>query len=100
MVRAMDAVKRGSSVESSRQRGVPRTLCDRISGHVQHGKKPGPEPYLNREEEEDLVNFIEKVTEVGYRKTRKWIKATVEQTACEKQILRKQKISDGWFIEC
>ena len=59
----MDAVKRGSSVKrAAEQHGVPRTtLRDRISGHVQHGKKPGPEPYLNREEEEDLVNFIEEV---------------------------------------
>ena len=83
---------------AAEQHGVPRTtLRDRISGHVQHGKKPGPEPYLNREEEEDLVNFIEEVAEVGFGKTRKQIKAMVEQTAREKQVLRKQKISDGWF---
>ena len=99
MIRAMDAVKQESSVKrAAEQHGVPRTtLHDRISGHVQHGKKPGPEPYLNREEEEDLVNFIEEVAEVGFGKTRKQIKAMVEQTAREKQVLRKQKISDGWF---
>ena len=60
-------------------------------------------PYLNREAEEDLVNFIEEVTKVGFGKTRKQIKAMVEQTAREKQALRKQKISDGWFrhfLEC
>ena len=46
MVRAMDAVKRGSSVKRAAERhDVPRTML--ISGHVQHGKKPGPEPYLN-----------------------------------------------------
>ena len=105
MIRAMDAVKQGSSVKrAAEQHGVPRTtLRDHISGHVQHGKKPGPEPYLNREEEEDLVNFIEEVAEVGFGKTRKQIKAMVEQTAREKQVLRKQEISDGWFrrfLEC
>ena len=99
MVRAMDAVKRGSSMKrAAEQHGVPRTtLRDRISGRAEHEKKPGPEPYLNREEEEDLVNFIEEVAEVGYGRTRKQIKAMVEQTAREKQVLRKQKISDGWF---
>ena len=98
MIRAMDAVTQGSSVKrAAEQHGVPRTtLRDRISGHVQHGKKPGPEPYLNKEEEEDLANFIEEVAEVGFGKTRKQIKAMVEQTAREKQLLRKQ-ISDGWF---
>ena len=99
MIRAMDAVKQGSSVKrAAEQHGVPRTMLrDRISGHAQHGNIPGPEPYLNREEEEDLVNFIEEVVEVGFGKPRKQIKAIVEQTACEKQVLRKQKISDGWF---
>ena len=99
MVRAMDAVKRGSSMKrAAEQHGVPRTMLrDRISGRAEHEKKPGPEPYLNREEEEDLVNFIEEVAEVGYGRTRKQIKAMVEQTAREKQVLRKQKISDGWF---
>ena len=61
----------------------------------QHGKKPGPEPYLNREEEEDLVNFIGKSW--LWKDYRKQIKAMVEQTAREKQVLRKQKISNGWF---
>ena len=102
MVRAMDTVKQGSSVKrAAEQHGVPRaTLHDRISGHVQHGKKPGPEPYLNTEKEEDLVNFIEEVAEVGFGKTRKQIKAMVEQTAHEKQ---ENKISDSWFrhfLEC
>ena len=39
MIRAMDAVKQGSSVKrAAKQHGVSRTtLLDRISGHVQHG---------------------------------------------------------------
>ena len=44
-----------------------------------------------RGEEEDLVNFIEEVAEVGFGKTRKPIKAMVEQTAHEKQVLRSRR---------
>ena len=99
-VRAIDAVKQGSSVKrAAEQHGVPRTmpLRDHISGHVQHEKKPGPES----EEEEDLVNFIEEVAEVGFGQTSKQIKAMVEQTAHEKQVLRNKNISDGWLdVSC
>ena len=95
----MDAVSKGSSIKGAAENyGVPRTtLQDRVSGYVQHGKKPGPLPYLNKEEEEDLVKFVEVVADVGFGKTRKQIKAMVEQTARDKQILKKEKISDGWF---
>jgi hypothetical protein len=32
--------------------GVPRsTLKNRLSGRVEHGKNPGPKPYLTRDEE-------------------------------------------------
>ena len=35
--------------------GVPRTtLKDRLSGRVEHGRKPGPTPYLNTVEEKEL----------------------------------------------
>ena len=49
MINAMDAVKKGSSVKkAAEEHAVPRsTLNDRITGRVQHGKKPGPLPYLN-----------------------------------------------------
>ena len=74
-----------------------RTLQDRISGRVQHGIRPGPKPYLNKLEEGNLVNFIEVVAEVGYGKTRKQVLNLVESTARDEGVLRKQKISDGWF---
>ena len=72
------------------------TLQDRVLGHVKHGKKPGQQLYLNTEEEEDLVKFVVVVADVGFGKTRKQIKAMVEKTAHDKELLRK-KISDGWF---
>ena len=105
MINAIEAVKQGCSVKrAAEEHGVPRTtLNDRISGRVMHGKKPGPEPYLNKQEEEDLANFVEVVADIGFGKTKKQIKAIVEKTACDKSTLRKEKISDGWFrrfLEC
>ena len=99
MINAIEAVKQGCSVKrAAEEHGVPRTtLNDRISGRVMQGKKPGPEPYLNKQEEEDLANFVEVLADIGFGKTKKQIKAMVEKTARDKSTLRKEKISDGWF---
>ena len=43
------------------------------------------------------MKFVEVVADVGFGKTRKQIKAMVEKTARDKELLRKEKISDGWF---
>jgi len=64
---------------------------------VQHGVKPGPKPYLNEVEEKDLVGFLEVTPSIGYGKTRKQIKAVAETIAREKGMLRKERISVGWF---
>ena len=34
------------------------TLHDHISGKIQDGTKPGPDPYLNLAEEEEVVSFL------------------------------------------
>ena len=101
----MEAVKKGSSIKrAAEEYAVPRTtLQDRVLGNVEHGKKPGPEPYLNVEEEKDLASFVEVVADIGFGKTKKQIKAMIEKTACDKRLLRKDRISDGWFrrfLEC
>ena len=51
---ALEAVKEGKSVKRAAiEHGVPRaTLRDRHSGRVVHGSNPGPQPYLNKAEEE------------------------------------------------
>jgi len=85
----MDAVKSGKySVKPAAENyKVPRiTLLDWISGKVIHGSKPGPSPYLNKEEESDLANFVAEVSEIGYGKTRKQIKGMVEKVASEKGV--------------
>ena len=86
MIKAMDTVSKGSSIKGAAEKyGVPRTtLQDRVSGYV-----AGPHSYLNKEKE-DLVRFVE-------CRIRKQIKAMVEQTAHDKQVLKKEKISDDWF---
>jgi len=73
MLNPMDAVKKGSSIKrAAEEHGVPRTsLQDHVLGKVEHVKKPGPQPYLNREEEEDLAKFVEVVANIGFGRTRK-----------------------------
>jgi len=44
-----------------------------------------------------LGEFLEVTSRIGYGKTRKQFKAVVETAAREKGILRKERISDGWF---
>ena len=73
------------------------TLQDRVLGHVEHRKKPGQQPYLNKEEEEDLAKFVKVVADIGFGNIRKQIKAMVEKTAHDKKVLRKEKINDDWF---
>ena len=99
MINAMEAVKKGSSIKrAAEENAVPRTtLQDRVLGNFERGKKPGPEPYLNVEEQEDLAKFVEVVADIRFGKTRKQIKEMVENTARDKRLLRKDKISDSWF---
>ena len=50
-------------------------------GKVVHGTKPGAKPYLNREEEKDLAEFIIVSASVGYGKTRAQIMSLAENAA-------------------
>ena len=75
----------------------PTTLKDRLSGRVIHGKKPGPVPYLDSQEEEALEDYLLQVSSVGYGKTRRQVKSIVGNVAADKGILRKSHVSDGWW---
>ena len=78
--------------------GVPRTtLQDRLSGRVEHGKNPGPVPYLSSSEEKKLCDYLLSSAEVGYGKTRKEVKCIAEAVAREKGVLRASQISDRWW---
>ena len=90
MANAMKAVEDGSSIASAaRLHKVPRTtLQDRMLGNV-HGTKPGAKPYVNREEEKELAEFIVESASVGHGKTRAQIMSLAEKAAREKGILKK-----------
>ena len=77
---------------------VPRmTFQDWLSGRVAHGTKPGSVPYLNKDKEANFAEFLEVISDFGYGKTKKQIKNMVEYLACDKGVLRKDRISDGWL---
>ncbi len=57
---------------------MPRTtIKDRLSGRVTHGSAPGAKPYLSREEEKELVDFLVTCSKIGYAKSRKEVLALV-----------------------
>ena len=86
----LEAVKKGtvSANKAAQLHGVPcSSLRDRLSGRGAHGTKPGPAKYLNNEEEHSLADHLIQAAESGYGKTRKQVKAIVENVAQEKNIL-------------
>jgi len=101
MAAAIEAVKNGTAVlRAAREHGVPRTtLHDRIPGRVIHGMKPGPRPYLAATEENELSLsiFLVDTAKAGYGKSRQEVKGLVEKVARDKGVLKKSKVTDGWF---
>jgi len=90
----MDAVSKEMSVKrASAEHGVPRsTLHNWKQGNVVHGINPGPKPYLDKAEEEELSEFIMTVGKIGFGKTRKQIKSVTEKYAVKLDVLRNDKI--------
>lgn len=100
IIAAMEAVRKGiiSINKAAVLHGVPcTTLKDRLSGRVKHGTKPGPSRYLSTEEEKELADHLVEVAKVGYGKTRKQVMTIAENVAKEKSMLRKKRISNGWW---
>ena len=60
MLAAIEAVENGCGVnQAAKEHGVPKsTLKDRLSGRVVHGTNPGPRPYLNKQEEDELADYL------------------------------------------
>ena len=87
MLGAIKAVQEGTLGvnRAALEFAVPKTtLKDRLSGRVIHGSSCGARPYLSKEEEKELVNFITTCSKMGYGKTRKEVLALVE-AAIEKK---------------
>ena len=101
MIAAMEFVEdgNGSINQAATVHGVPKsTLNDRLSGRVQHGSKPGPEPYFSKEEEAEISTFLQKCSAMGYGKTRRDVLNIAEGYAIKKGLqLKKEHISDGWW---
>ena len=57
----------------------------------------GPRPYLSAEEETELGTFLMNCASVGYGKTRKDVLLIAESVAKEKDILKKECITSGWW---
>ena len=99
MEAAIKAVEDGSPInQAAREHGVAKTMLrDRLSGQVIHGTKPGPKPYLTGSEELELSSFIKESAKIGYGKTRRDVMIIAERVAKDKGILRKERISQGWW---
>ena len=66
---------------------IPKsTLHDHVSGKVRYGAKCGPDPYLDLEEEEELVSFLIRLAGIGYPHTKKQLFALVQQMLNKKRI--------------
>ena len=77
---------------------MPRTtLKDRLSGRVEHGSKSGPAPYLNKHEEEQLVEFLIQIAKIGYGKTKQEVISIVKWTIEKKGLNVKKFNGEGWW---
>ena len=84
MTPALEEYKKGKMTigKIEKKFNLPKTtLHDRISGRVQHGTKPGPNPYLQADEKKALVKHLISAAKQGYGKTRKQVNMTVEMVA-------------------
>ena len=72
------------------------TLKDRLNGCVQHGSKPGPDPYFSGDKEAELSTFLQRCSSMGYGKTRQDV-LNIAQAYDTKQgaQLKKEHIGDG-----
>ena len=74
MVAAMESVEKGLSDanHAALEHGVPKNILkNRLSGHVVHRTKPGLRPYLDKSEEKELSEFLQKCSSMGMVKHEK-----------------------------
>jgi len=97
MIKAISAVENGMTVRrASECFGVPKSsLHDRISGKVQHGKRPGPISYLTVEEESELANFLIRCADIGYPHSLPQVLGLVQEIIEYKGI--NASVSYGWW---
>ena len=87
MTHTMDAVYSGTLGinRAALECGMPlMTLKDQIAGRVVDGTKMGAKPFLTKQEEQELVNFLINCSKMGFGKTRKDILSIVQATLMRK----------------
>ena len=100
MAKAMELAQSGdiSRNRAAEECGVPKsTLKDCLSGRVEHGCRPGPKPYLHRDEEGELTTYLLTAASIGLGKTSHEVMRIAEGVAAQKEILKGSKISCGWW---
>ena len=89
--------ERMSIREAALQYGVPKsTLGDRLTGRVLSGATSGPQTYLDKSEEEELVQFLLRSAEIGYAKSRKQVLALVRRLL-QKKGEKSGPVTSGWW---
>ena len=91
----MEVQERKLSIrEAATKYDIPKsTVYDHTSRKVQEGSRPGPSPVLTKEEEAELVQWVIKMSEVGYGQCRQQV-----CTMVKRGILANSKTSN--YYEC
>ena len=102
MRNAIEAVRSGD-MTANRAASVfevpPTTLKDRLSGRVRHGTNPGPKPYLTKQEEDELAEFLIKASTMGYGKSKREVLSIVKRTLEKKGSNVDDFIGEGWWMK-
>lgn len=94
---AIADIEKGMSIRrASEKYNIPRsTLHDHVSGKIAFGARPGRQPYLTLEEEQEFVSFLVECAKIGYSHTRKQAITLMQEIINKKGI--ETTLSEGWW---
>ena len=70
------------------------TVHDHLSGKIALGARPGLDPYLSIEEEEELASFLIETAKIGYPHMKRQVLAVVQEMVDAKI---STTVSNGWW---
>ena len=93
---AVAAVDKGMPYrQAAEMYGVPKsTVHDHLSGKIALGARPGLDPYLSIEEEEELASFLIETAKIGYPHMKRQVLAVVQGMVDAKI---STTVSNGWW---
>ena len=100
MKNALEAVsnKEMTLTQASTEFNIPKsTLHDDISGRVHPGAVSGAPCYLDDEEEDELVRWLEGCAQIGYAKSIREVRAIVGAIVAKKNNLDSMVVNHGWW---